>query len=177
ENILVSQVERPPPRLDYYRSDPPSASVEVHFHPWTHGSHMTGDGSSKRKSSELEESAPPGADMLGIAELEAELLSRQRQEGEDRRLALLLQKELDQEEKQRATDRRRGSSDPYPLRQPTRTSSKTCTPSSSGKPPTRPSRKTCTPTRPSTKTPTSSSSSRKQATLTEMFSGSPSVSR
>ncbi|KAK9520332.1 hypothetical protein VZT92_020226 [Zoarces viviparus] len=167
ENILVSQVERPPPRLDYYGSDPPSASVEVHFHPWTHGSHMTGDGSSKRKSSELEESAPPGADLLGIAELEAELLSRQRQEGEDRRLALLLQKELDQEEKQRATDRRRGSSDPYPLRQPTRTSSKTCTPSSSGNPP----------TRLSTKTPTSSYSSRKQATLTEMFSGSPSVSR
>ncbi|RVE65359.1 hypothetical protein OJAV_G00135050 [Oryzias javanicus] len=48
---------------------------------------------------------------------EAELQGRWQQEEEDRRLALLLQKELDQEERRKATDRSKGSSDPYLLRQ------------------------------------------------------------
>ncbi|XP_041797183.1 E3 ubiquitin-protein ligase rnf168 [Chelmon rostratus] len=128
-----------------------------------------------------------GSVLQGIAEREMELLRRQQQEEEDRRLALLLQKELDQEEKQRATDRRKGSSDAYPLRQnyagrepsssdtPSRPSSKTTktpTPSSASSVKTT---KTPTPSSASsvktTKTPTPSSSrGSKQATLTEMFS-------
>ncbi|XP_024133735.1 E3 ubiquitin-protein ligase rnf168 [Oryzias melastigma] len=48
---------------------------------------------------------------------EEELQGRWQQEEEDRRLALLLQKELDQEERRKATDRSKGSSDPYLLRQ------------------------------------------------------------
>ncbi|XP_074484670.1 E3 ubiquitin-protein ligase rnf168 [Sebastes fasciatus] len=202
ENILLSQVklqvERLHPRLDYCRPpdrpEPPSASpaaspsVEVH---------LTGDGrpsSAKRKSSEPETTedeevtgccslpssssslaAAGGSALQGVAEWEAEMLSRRQQEEEDRRLALLLQKELDQEERQRATDRRKGSSDPYLLRHTGRGTSstpsktKTSTPSSA-KTSTPSSAKTSTPS--FTKTSTSSSpSSRgsKQATLTEMF--------
>ncbi|XP_078785983.1 E3 ubiquitin-protein ligase rnf168 isoform X2 [Oryzias latipes] len=48
---------------------------------------------------------------------EEELQCRWQQEEEDRRLAVLLQKELDQEERRKATDRSKGSSDPYLLRQ------------------------------------------------------------
>ncbi|XP_034404421.1 E3 ubiquitin-protein ligase rnf168 [Cyclopterus lumpus] len=191
ENILLSQeklqVEHPPSQHTG-GSDPPSASVEVQSHPQTPGSHMTGDGSAKRKSSELETSeeekatvtkqgcrsipssssssssslAVGGPASFGIAELEAELLSRQRQEEEDRRLAVLLQKELDQQEKQRATDRRRGSSDPYLLRQHSRREN------DSSDTPTRPPRKK---TKTSTPSSASSNRSRKQATLTETFSG------
>uniref|UniRef100_UPI003AAC68F4 E3 ubiquitin-protein ligase rnf168 n=1 Tax=Centroberyx gerrardi TaxID=166262 RepID=UPI003AAC68F4 len=61
--------------------------------------------------------AVPGEALQEITEREAELFGRRRQEEEDRRLALLLQKELDREEAERATDRRKGSADPYPLRQ------------------------------------------------------------
>ncbi|XP_070685289.1 E3 ubiquitin-protein ligase rnf168 [Pempheris klunzingeri] len=100
------------------------------------------------------------------AEREAELLQRRRQEEEDRRLAVLLQTELDQEERQRAPDRRKGSSDAYPLRHD-RHSPDT---------PSRPPRKTTKTSSPSsaasvrTTNSSSSSSSTKQTTLTEMFS-------
>uniref|UniRef100_A0A3B4TLG4 RING-type E3 ubiquitin transferase n=1 Tax=Seriola dumerili TaxID=41447 RepID=A0A3B4TLG4_SERDU len=128
---------------------------------------------SSSSSSSLEEE---GLSLQRRAEWETEQLSRRQQEEEDRRLALLLQKELDQEEKQRATDRRKGTADAYQLRRnrggkveastnipsgPSRKSSKSSTSSSS------PSLKT-------TKTPSSSSSptsrGSKQTTLTEMFS-------
>ncbi|XP_076591853.1 E3 ubiquitin-protein ligase rnf168 [Chaetodon auriga] len=127
--------------------------------------------SSSSSSSSLEVG---GSVLQGIADRETELLRRQQQEEEDLRLALLLQKELDQEEKQRATDRRKGSSDAYPLRQNHRGREE----AGSSDTPSRPSSKTTkTPTPSSassvktTKTPTPSSSrGSKQATLTEMFS-------
>ncbi|KAM8903646.1 E3 ubiquitin-protein ligase rnf168 isoform 2-T8 [Spinachia spinachia] len=128
-----------------------------------------------------------GAASIGVSVLEAELLCRQRQEEEDRRLALLLQKELDQEEKQRATNRRRGSSDPYLLRHhssremmagscdtPTRASRKTTKtsspPSSSMKTKDISSSTKISGLSTSMKGSSSSNSSSKQATLTEMFS-------
>lgn len=147
--------------------------------------HLTTDGgslSAKRKATEDEEvtltkrvclpsSSSSSVEatvsvVQNIAEFETELQSRRQQEEEDRRLALLLQKELDQEERQRVTDRRKGSSDAYLLRQNLRervqagssvTPRKTSTSSSA----------------PKTSTPSSapsSSRSSKQATLTEMFS-------
>ncbi|XP_049916601.1 E3 ubiquitin-protein ligase rnf168 [Epinephelus moara] len=213
ENILVSQVERPLPNLDYYgpqrdRSEPPSVSVDDQLHPGTHRSHMTGD---KRKSSELdmtedeEETVtkrgsllPPSSSsslqvevLQGVSEWEVEQLRRRQQEEDDRRLALLLQKELDQEEKQRATDRRKDSSDPYLLRPNSRgkveatsssrtspaSSSKTCSTSPSTRTSTPSSKTSSTSSSPTTPNPSSTSSSRtsssrgsKQATLTEMFS-------
>ncbi|KAM4742507.1 E3 ubiquitin-protein ligase rnf168 [Anableps anableps] len=86
--------------------------------------------SSKRKSSELdaaeEEEEEVTSKRVLVSSLpveerpllnwEAELQVRRRQEEEDRCLALLLQKELDQEERRKATDRSKGSSDPYLLR-------------------------------------------------------------
>ncbi|XP_070762175.1 E3 ubiquitin-protein ligase rnf168 [Enoplosus armatus] len=169
----------------------PAASVEDQLHPGSLGSHLirdTGLSLAKRKSSELEttedeegmgtkrvcHSLPSssttlevgGSALIGVTEWEAELLSRrQHQEKEDRRLALLLQKELDQEERQRATDRRKGSSDAYLLRQNRRGEVEV----SSSDTPSRPPRKTSAS---SVKTTNTSSSSRgsKQATLTEMFS-------
>ncbi|KAK5599108.1 hypothetical protein CRENBAI_025970 [Crenichthys baileyi] len=51
-----------------------------------------------------------------LLDWEVELQVRRQQEEDDRRLALLLQKELDQEERRKATDRSKGSSDPYLLR-------------------------------------------------------------
>lgn len=110
--------------------------------------------SSSSSSSFLEEGVLP--------ELEVELHVRRRQEEEDRRLAQLLQKVLDQEEKQRATDRRKGSADAYLLRH-VRGGTKvvgTATPSkASGKT-----------TKASSSSSSSSSRGRKQTTLTEMFS-------
>nr|XP_033487310.1 E3 ubiquitin-protein ligase rnf168 [Epinephelus lanceolatus] len=187
------QVERPLPNLDYYgpqrdRSEPPSVSVDDQLHPGTHRSHMTGD---KRKSSELDMTEdeketvtkrgsllPPSPSssssssslqvevLQGDSEWEVEQLRRRQQEEDDRRLALLLQKELDQEEKQRATDRRKDSSDPYLLRPNSRgkveaTSSSRTSPTSSSKTcSTSPSTRTSTPsskTTSSTTTPTTSS--------------------
>ncbi len=177
----------------------PSASVEDHLLPRSVRSHLTGDGgpsSAKRKSSELgmtedEEvtvtkrvcrSLPSssssssfldmaGSALQGIAEWEAEQQSRRQQEEEDRRLALLLQKQLDQEEKQRVTDRSKGSSDAYLLRQnrkgkmeasrPPRKTTKTPTPSSAS---------SVKRTNASSSSSSSSSRGSKQATLTEMFS-------
>lgn len=83
----------------------------------------------KRKSSELEATEEVTADtkrvsahFLGSSSFslleaaEQELQERRRQEEEDRRLAFILQKQLDQEEKRRATDRSKGSTDAYQLR-------------------------------------------------------------
>ncbi|XP_049431968.1 E3 ubiquitin-protein ligase rnf168 [Epinephelus fuscoguttatus] len=201
ENIMVSQVERPLPNLDYYgpqrdRSEPPSVSVDDQLHPGTHRSHVTGD---KRKSSELdmiedeEETVTKRGSLLspssssssssslqvevlqGVSEWEVEQLRRRQQEEDDRRLALLLQKELDQEEKQRATDRRKDSSDPYLLRPNSRgkveaTSSSRTSPTSSSKTcSTSPSTRTSTPsskTTSSTTTPTPSSTSSSRTSST-----------
>lgn len=88
-----------------------------------------GDGTLKRKAEDeagatskrgytSSSAAVEGGTVLNsIAALEAELQRRRRQEDEDRQLALLLQKELNKEEKQRATDRSKGSTDAYHLRQ------------------------------------------------------------
>ncbi|XP_065816066.1 E3 ubiquitin-protein ligase rnf168 [Labrus bergylta] len=132
-----------------------------------------GPSCAKRKSQEMLEEeeeevmatkqicVPSSSGLQGVAEWEAELLSRRQQEEEDRRLALLLQKELDQEERLKATDRRKGSSDAYPLRQDRRSKEEA-------------DRRTghASSTR-RTGHASSSSSSRtrsKQKTLTEMFS-------
>ncbi|XP_042338141.1 E3 ubiquitin-protein ligase rnf168 isoform X2 [Plectropomus leopardus] len=206
ENILVSaeELQKEPalPELDYYglqtdRSPPPSVAEEDQLHP----------GTLKRKSSELyatedkevsvsKQGCPSSLEV--VTEWEVELLRRRQQEEEDRRLALLLQKELDQEEKLRATDRSKGSSDPYLLRQTSRgreetassdssrststnTTSASSTSTSTSKTSTPSSTKTSSSmkTSSSTRTPSSakksssstpSSRGRKQATLTEMFS-------
>ncbi|XP_060903385.1 E3 ubiquitin-protein ligase rnf168 [Labrus mixtus] len=115
----------------------------------------------KRKSQEMLEEeeevmatkqvcVPSSSGLQGVAEWEVELLSRRQQEEEDRRLALLLQKELDQEERLKATDRRKGSSDAYPLRQDRRSKEEA--------------------DRRTGHASSSSSSRTKQKTLTEMFS-------
>ncbi|XP_061733662.1 E3 ubiquitin-protein ligase rnf168-like isoform X2 [Nerophis ophidion] len=72
---------------------------------------------SSSSSSYYSSSPETGTTVLrGLVELEAELQSRRRQEEEDRQMALLLQQELNKEERQRHTDRRKGSADAYPLR-------------------------------------------------------------
>ncbi|KAK2846442.1 hypothetical protein Q5P01_009441 [Channa striata] len=130
ENIFT-QTECPLPKLDYYGSEPPL------LHPGEQSlrNQLIADGqpsSSKRKSSDWTEeeeqvvlkkqgcpslpSSSTEREECGIFQWETELLSRRRQEEEDRRLALLLQKELDQEERQKCTDRRKGSVDAYLLR-------------------------------------------------------------
>ncbi|KAF7658210.1 hypothetical protein LDENG_00016310 [Lucifuga dentata] len=72
-----------------------------------------------------------------INEWEAELLSRWQQEEEDRRLAVLLQKELNKEEKERITNRHKGSPDAYQLREKGKHKTET-----SAKTPAKPDRKT-----------------------------------
>ncbi|CAN9511244.1 unnamed protein product [Ophioblennius macclurei] len=89
-------------------------------------------------------------------------LEQQQQEEEDRQLALLLQKELNQEEREKATDRRKGTPSAYLLRrgaEKSRTSRRSTSTSSS------PS---------SAKTDSTSSCHKrtKQTTLTEMFQSS-----
>ncbi|XP_030007145.1 E3 ubiquitin-protein ligase rnf168 [Sphaeramia orbicularis] len=190
ENILLSQVkppsERPLPRLDYYgpqtqrhdrqtdqsgASTPPLPSEEPRgVGALKRKTEDEGGATSKRgcPSSASSSAAAGGTVLNSIAELEAELQSRRRQEEEDRRLALILQKELDQEERQRATDRSKGSADAYHLRQARNTPktppttakrtarTSTATPSSSAQ------RKTSSST-------SGSSSSGRQTTLTDMF--------
>ncbi|XP_069566572.1 E3 ubiquitin-protein ligase rnf168 isoform X1 [Brachyistius frenatus] len=131
ENILLRpETQRPPPQLHGDgRTDVHPATEEEEEE--LHRSPLIRQGQAKRKSSETTEeveeeeevatkrgcssSSSQGAELK--AELEAELQVRlQQQEEEDRRLALLLQKELDQEEKHRATDRRKGTADAYLLR-------------------------------------------------------------
>ncbi|XP_037835823.1 E3 ubiquitin-protein ligase rnf168 [Kryptolebias marmoratus] len=158
-------------------------------HPQTERSQL------KRKSSELDTaeeqdsstkrallSSPSCPLEAGpVTDWEAELQVRQQQEEEDRRLALLLQKELDQEERQRATDRSKGSSDAYLLRHHRGGAEGTGLSNTPG----RGSRKSAAKTAPSSSCSSphsasslralkssSSSSSRgvKQTTLTEIFS-------
>lgn len=155
---------------------------------------------SKRKSSELDAAeeeeatakrflvASLPAEERPLVDWEAELQVRRQQEEEDRRLALLLQRELDQEERRRATDRSKGSSDPYLLRHQrgeTEEAGPSRTPGGGRRSASR-TRITSTSSASSprsastTKTSLGSSSSSsgrgsKQATLTEMFS-SPSCS-
>lgn len=186
ENILLSQVkppsECPLPRLDYY--GPPTqhgdwqTSQSEPLTPPLPSEEPRGNGTLKRKmedeggstskrgcpSSTFSTVEVGGTMVNGIAALEAELQSRRRQEDEDRRLALLLQKELDQEERQRATDRSKGSADAYHLRQ-ARNTPKT--------PPTATRRtgrtSTFTPSSSVQRKTSSSSSSGRQTTLTDMF--------
>ncbi|CAB1422366.1 unnamed protein product, partial [Pleuronectes platessa] len=82
--------------------------------------------STKRTNSDLEitdeeattsKRSCPSSSPSPVGGLESELQSPQRQQEEgDRRIAQLLQKELDHEEKLRNTDRRKGSADAYQLR-------------------------------------------------------------
>ncbi|TWW53282.1 E3 ubiquitin-protein ligase rnf168 [Takifugu flavidus] len=101
-----------------------------------------------------------------------EQLSRQQQEEEDHRLALLLQKELDQEE--RDVNRRKGSSDAYSLRlsSQAKVASSSSTPRKVSSTPKTSVPKTSSGPRASSTTTSSPSvcRGRKQATLTEMFS-------
>lgn len=114
ENILLLEAE--------LQVDRPRLQTEIQ---------LVRSSSAKRKNPELEtaeeqESTTKRAPLSSsssqeaglVTDWEAELQVRRQQEEEDRRLALLLQKELDQEERQRATDRRKGSSDAYLLRHP-----------------------------------------------------------
>ena len=194
ENILVSG--RSLPHLEHHSAEHHSA--DLHLTAPSVSLRLANDGVAsslaKRKSPEEEEvtvhkqvchssSTPSTSSSLlqGNTELEAELLSRLQQEDEDRRLALLLQKELDQEERQRATDRRKGSTDAYPLRQhrpgkeeasrsavtPSRAFKKTTKTSSSSSS----SSSSFSSSSASSSASTSSIRGSKQATLTEMFSG------
>ncbi|CAI5692380.1 unnamed protein product [Oreochromis niloticus] len=187
ENILVSEAalpaERRPPQLDYYGPEtdlrPPEEVAERQ--PGSQAIRDRGCSSVKRKSSELEATEEVTADtkrvsphFLGSSSFslleaaEQELQERRRQEEDDRQLALILQKQLDQEEKRCATDRSKGSTDAYQLRphrgaeQEGRTSIM----------PGRPSRRTpknCT-AKPSAASSSSSGKGSKQTLLTEMFS-------
>ncbi|XP_075905806.1 E3 ubiquitin-protein ligase rnf168 [Nelusetta ayraudi] len=225
ENVLLSHYlghksESPEPQ-----STPSINCIEEQFHTSTDG----GPSSGKRKSSEVQAAEEEEEEevtlskrfclpssstssssfsssssmpliMHEMVECEAELLSRRQQEEEDWRLAQLLQKELNEEEKQRATDRRKGSSDAYELRQNGKgkaearssvTPSKSSGPSSAPKTPASSSSSSSSSssklTAKSSKTPTSSSKltlktpkssavsssstrSSKQTTLTNLFS-------
>ncbi|KAF3693466.1 E3 ubiquitin-protein ligase rnf168 [Channa argus] len=183
ENFIVTQVEHSLPKLDYYGPEPPL------LHPGDQSlrNRLIADGqpsSSKRKSSDwtVEEevlnkqgcpSLPSSSLELegwGVVQLEAELLSQRQQEEEDWHLALLLQKELDQEERQKCADRRKGSVDAYLLRGRTGEAS---TPSRAPKKTTKKSTTSFTFSSPSSatslKSSSSSPSSSKQTTLTELF--------
>nr|XP_046244159.1 E3 ubiquitin-protein ligase rnf168 isoform X2 [Scatophagus argus] len=226
ENILISlQAERPPPQLDYYGDTsedpdlhPTSLSASEEDRPQL--SRDGGPSSAKRKSSELETTVGEeaavtkrachspssssssdleggGSVLQGTTEIMELQSRRQQQEEEDWRLALLLQKELDQEERQRATNRSKGSSDAYLLRQnrkvtaeasssdtPSRTSRKTPkTPSSSSSSPSSASGKTPKASTPSCvasvktpKTPSSSSSSSSSSSVKTTQTSTPSSS-
>lgn len=134
----------------------------------------------KRKSSELEATEEVTADtkrvsahFLGSSSFslleaaEQELQGRRRQEEEDRRLAFILQKQLDQEEKRRATDRSKGSTDAYQLRPHRRAEEEEgCASIMPGRP-CRRTPKNCT-AKPSASSSCSGKGS-KQSLLTEMF--------
>ncbi|XP_055082270.1 E3 ubiquitin-protein ligase rnf168 [Periophthalmus magnuspinnatus] len=139
ENILArlsSSLE--PPQLDFYGPETErdqshlQESVQEETDRSTdqsdHGD-MPVEGGNKRKSDEVrseEEEETRGkrscqsSCLVGVSmvEWEAELQRRRRQEEDDLRLALELQRQLD---RQRETDRRKGSEDAYPLRTPRRT--------------------------------------------------------
>uniref|UniRef100_A0A3B5B939 RING-type E3 ubiquitin transferase n=1 Tax=Stegastes partitus TaxID=144197 RepID=A0A3B5B939_9TELE len=149
ENILVSeaerQAERPLPHLDYY-----GPQTELRLPQEDHLIALGGPSLAKRKNSELDttdeeendvtkrrrypSSLGMGLGLQSATEREAELQGRWRQEEEDRRLALLLQKELDKEERQKATDRRKGSANAHLLRQRPETSEEAASSSSTKTP-------------------------------------------
>ncbi|XP_078100704.1 E3 ubiquitin-protein ligase rnf168 [Sander vitreus] len=192
--LTATKVDWPLPKLDYYgavtdppphRSAPLPLAVEEDLQ-------LTGRPGSKRKSSELDTVWPSSSSSLGGAALQevsegvgpdwagsdwgVQLQSRRLQEEQDRQLALQLQKQLDQEEKRRATSRGPGSSDQYLLRPNLRRASR---PPSASDTPSRASGNSSTPSSAKTtscvKTTRSSSPSsrgRKQTTLTELFSSS-----
>ncbi|XP_029026969.1 E3 ubiquitin-protein ligase rnf168 [Betta splendens] len=97
-----------------------------------------------------------------VLQCQVEQLSRRQQEEEDRHLALLLQKELDKEERQRCPDRRKGSSDAYPLRQNHRSKVERKNPSRASR--------GLSKTSISSPSPAVSPSSSKQTKLTQLFS-------
>ncbi|XP_056139504.1 E3 ubiquitin-protein ligase rnf168 [Lampris incognitus] len=111
-----------PPRLQAGTAKSPPVCTQAH--PDTEGA-LSG----KRKSSEMEASqeepdvakhicsSSVTGGMQGQTQREVEFFTRLQQEEEDRRLALLLQEELNKEAVQRATDRSKESSNPYQLRQ------------------------------------------------------------
>uniref|UniRef100_A0A1A7W835 RING-type E3 ubiquitin transferase n=1 Tax=Iconisemion striatum TaxID=60296 RepID=A0A1A7W835_9TELE len=172
--------------------------------PQAEGSQLIRSSSAKRKSSELETAeeemtikrVPVSSSSSVEAELSAEWEARQKQEEEDRRMALLLQKELDDEAKQSATDRRKGSSDAYLLRhkrgetgearasntpgrgtrQTPRNASRSCSSSSCSSPRSTPLKVLKTLPSSASSSSLSSSGGRKQMTLTRMFASSSSSS-
>lgn len=138
--------------------------------------HLSTDGESSSQRSQEDRMTPPKRACLQPCSAslpDMPVVSRQQQEEEDHRLALLLQKELDQEER-RDINRRKGSSDAYSLRlsSQAKVASSSSTPRKTSSTP-----KTSVPktsSRPKASSTTTSSPSlcrgRKQATLTEMFS-------
>lgn len=140
----------------------------------------TDGGTSSKRSHSDARTAPPKRVCLqpcspspaGLSVVEP-LGRQQQQEEEDHRLALLLQKELDQEER-RDIDRRKGSTDAYSLRlssQPRGPSSSSTPRKTSSTPKTSVPKSSSRPRASSTTTPSPSlCRGRKQATLTEMFS-------
>lgn len=136
----------------------------------------------KRKSSELEATEEVTADTkrvsthsLGSSSFslleaaEQEVQERRRQEEEDRRLAFILQKQLDQEEKRRATDRSKGSTDAYQLRPHRRAEEEEgCASIMPGRP-CRRTPKNCTAKPSASSSSSCSGKGSKQTLLTEMF--------
>lgn len=183
ENV-VSLSPLPQPDLHGLRPESPDVDPAFLRSSVMEQLHLGSDGetssSSKRGSPDSAVTTPPKRLCLqpcssppGVSE--AEELSRQQQEEEDRRLALLLQKELDQEER-RAVDRRKGSTDAYPLRlnRPAKgTGSSSTSRKTTSLPATPRPSASSRPKPPSSSTGSSPSlcGGRKQATLTEMFSG------
>lgn len=188
ENILVSEAalpaERRPPQLDYYGPETelrPPEEVANH-QPGSQAIRDGGCSSVKRKSSELEATEEATADtkrvpahFLGsssfslLEEAEQELQERRRQEEEDRRLAFILQKQLDQEEKRRATNRSKGSTDAYQLRPHRRAEEEEgCASIMPGRP-CRRTPKNCTAKPSASSSSSCSGKGSKQTLLTEMF--------
>ncbi|XP_061537955.1 E3 ubiquitin-protein ligase rnf168 [Phycodurus eques] len=185
ENILVSGGDGLP-HADVFGTqrnpaEPPRPDPASPLEARRRGSRHADEGTSKRKSAELAEDAlikrgrhyPPSASsssssssspvegaLVLQAQLEAQLESRRQQEEADRQMALLLQKELDQEETQRRTDRSKGSADAYPLRRGTPDPRTRTTKTSHRSPPSSSSREAST-----------SSPQNRQPTLTDMFPG------
>ncbi|XP_061638630.1 E3 ubiquitin-protein ligase rnf168 isoform X2 [Phyllopteryx taeniolatus] len=186
ENILVSGGDGLP-RADVFGTqrdpaEPPRPDPASPLEARRRGSRHADEGTSKRKSAELEEDTltkrgrhyPPSASssssssssspvegaLVVQAQREAQLESRRHQEEADRQMALLLQKELDQEETQRRTDRSKGSADAYPLRRGTPDPRTRTTKTSHKSPPSSSSREAST-----------SSPQNRQPTLTDMFPG------
>lgn len=188
ENIL-SQPEPPDRHLDSMEDQTPRSQVVDNGGPSSaftkrkscvlEISHEEEVEANKRKCHSLPSSSSSSLEDIGMimqrrSEWETELSKRQQQqEEEDWQFALLLQEELNEDQKQRATNRRKGTDNAYLLRQKRvskenkGTSSKTIKTSSAS------SSSSSSPPSKSTKTPPSSSSSgsrgSKQITLTEMF--------